>query len=268
MHEREAHPGEGSDRLSVLVSPLFGSIPLHFLVKDDLHSCPYLPGEQAQEETFASNALHPELYHDFMDHGFRRSGKFFYRPCCPSCRSCRPLRVSSSGFRPGKSLRRVWKRNQDLDVRICSPRFTVEKFRIYQDYLARQHGAVQPGSMRDFQSSLYSSAVATVEFEYRLGGRLVAVSVADISSRSLSSVYVYYDVNFSDRSLGTFSAVREILFCRERLIPHYYLGFFVAGCPSMSYKGRFKPHEILTPSLRWVAVTGPERGDPSRSGPD
>ncbi len=37
-----------------------------------------------------SGDLPPELYHDFMDIGFRRSGKYFYRPVCAECNECRP----------------------------------------------------------------------------------------------------------------------------------------------------------------------------------
>src|SRR5690606_6779272 len=99
---------------------------------------------------------------------------------------------------------------------------------------------------------LYISPVQTLEFEYRLRGRLIAVSIADICSRSLSSVYAYYDPEFSRRSLGTFSAMLEINFCQGHSIPFHYLGFFVALCPSMNYKAHFRPCEILSTAGEWV----------------
>ncbi len=236
---------------SYMTSPLFGELTLDFLVKSDPHQCPYLPLQEAQEEIFRTGELHPELYHDFMDHGFRRSGEYFYRPACPDCRECSPIRIPCAEFKPTKSQRRIRNKNQDVEVSTSLPTFTEGKFRMYTDYLARQHGSALDCSRKEFRASLYSSPVHTLEFEYRLNGRLIAVSIADISSRSLSSVYVYYDVDFSGRSLGTFSAVQEIFFCQRRHIPYYYLGFLVPDCPSMKYKARFRPHEILRGNLTW-----------------
>ncbi len=251
MNDEENRRPRSKHQHSFLISPLFGVLPLDFLVTSDLHACPYLPLQEAQEEIFRTAELHPELYHDFMDNGFRRSGQYFYRPVCPDCHECSPIRIPSADFKLTKSQRRIRNKNQDVEVSISIPTFTEEKFRMYADYLARQHSSSTDCSSEEFRTSLYSSPVHTLEFEYRLNGRLVAVSIADISSRSLSSVYVYYDVDFSSRSLGTFSAVQEILFCQRRHIPYYYLGFLVADCPSMKYKARFRPHEILDANLTW-----------------
>jgi leucyl-tRNA---protein transferase len=251
MKDAESCSPRNEFRKSVLISPEFGVLSLDFLVKSDLHQCPYLPLQQAREEIFRTAELHPELYHDFMDNGFRRSGDYFYRPVCPDCHECRSIRIPSADFRLTKSQRRIRNKNQDVEVKICAPTFTEEKFRMYADYLARQHDSSPDCSKEEFRASLYSSPVHTVEFEYRLNGRLAAVSIADISSRSLSSVYVYYDVDFSSRSLGTWSAVQEILFCRKSGIPYYYMGFLVTDCASMNYKARFGPHEILKTNFTW-----------------
>jgi leucyl-tRNA---protein transferase len=46
---------------------------------------------------------------------------------------------------------------------------------------------------------------------------------------------------------------------RQRGIPNVYLGYRVLGCPSMRYKGTFRPHELLLgrpgpeEEPRWVA---------------
>ena len=77
----------------------------------------------------------------------------------------------------------------------------------------------------------------TLEFEYRLADRLVAVSIADVCSRSLSSVYAYYDPEFSERGLGTFSALWEILSCRRKGIPYYYIGFCIRDLPVNELQG-------------------------------
>ncbi|MEJ2717847.1 MAG: arginyltransferase [Deltaproteobacteria bacterium] len=250
-------------------SRLYGAIPLDFLVKGESHPCPYLPGREACEEAFKVEQFPPELYHDFMDSGFRRSGLIIYRPACRACTECRPLRVAASRFAPSKSQRRVLRKNEDIEVAVALPRFTRDKFRMYSDYVATQHVSFHDDTAENMKRFLYSSPVLTLEFEYRLRARLVAVGIADLSSPSLSSVYAFYDPDLSARSLGTLSALREIAFCRSRSVPYYYLGFLVAGSPSMNYKARFRPHEILSPEGEWVSTGGlePRTRDSAESAP-
>ena len=239
---------------SQVESPVFGTIPLDFLIIGDTHPCPYLPEKPATEQVFAAFEFSPELYHDFMDYGFRRSGNLFYRPICKECQECRAIRIGIKDFLPSKSQRRILRKNKDLTVTVGPLQFTEEKFRIFCDYLKFQHNTDQDDSPENFRNHLYVSPILTLEFEYRMGKRIVAVSIADICSRSFSSVYAYYDPEFSERSLGTFSAIWEILFCRARGIPYYYMGFYIQDCPSMRYKARFRPYEILSPECIWKAV--------------
>jgi arginine-tRNA-protein transferase len=251
MRGKDDHSSHGSKSEHTLISPLFGELSLDFLVRSAPHPCPYLPTREAQEDVFRTSELHPELYHDFMDYGFRRSGDYFYRPVCPNCRECHPVRVPTQDFVLTKSQRRVRNKNRDISITVGRPVLTEEKYSMYTDYLARQHRPSSHTSRTELAATLYASPVHTLEFEYRLNGRLVAASIADVSSRSLSSVYVYYDLSLSSRSLGTYTALREILFCQNRGIPYYYLGFLVPDCPSMSYKARFRPYETLGSDLSW-----------------
>jgi arginine-tRNA-protein transferase len=34
-------------------------------------------------------------------------------------------------------------------------------------------------------------------------------------------------------------------------LPHVYLGYHVAGCRSLEYKGRFRPNEVLGEDGEW-----------------
>jgi len=141
-----------------------------------------------------------------MNQGFRRSGMYFYRPVCADCSECRPIRINADEFRLSRSRRRVLRQNQDVNVRIGPPKFTKEKFKIYSDYLTTQHGCGPELSASNLKRFLYTSPVHTLELEYWLRRHLLAVGIVDICSRSLSSVYVFYDPDFCSRSLGTFSA--------------------------------------------------------------
>ena len=90
------------------------------------------------------------------------------------------------------------------------------------------------------------------KFRYLLGQRLIGVGLADGLVSGLSSVYMYFDPDFSRRSLGTFSVLWEIDYARREDYPYYYLGYFIASSRKMAYKGRFRPTEILVGDDRWV----------------
>jgi leucyl-tRNA---protein transferase len=215
------------------------------------HPCPYLPGRESTSRAFYIHRLSPDLYQAFMDAGFRRSGKLIYQPACAGCRACQPIRVLTARFAASKSQRRCWRRNQDLTISIGSPDPTEEKFALYQRYVAHWHRS-DDVSRESFESFLYESPVHTLEFSYRdLHGRLLAVGICDLSSRSLSSVYFFFDPAEAKRGLGTYGALWEIYWARAQHLPHYYLGYYVGSCGSMSYKANYRPHEILCGDGIW-----------------
>jgi arginine-tRNA-protein transferase len=215
--------------------------------------CPYLPTQLARYRAFAAESVPPALYHELMNRRFRRSGDYFYEPACRSCQSCVPIRVPVHAFVPSRSQRRVARRNQDLMIEVHAPAYSEEKYRLYSRYAEQWHGKQQVDE-EDFQRFLVDSPVDSVEFQYRDGnGRLLAVGVCDVCLASVSSVYFYFDPAESQRSLGTYGALVEIGWALEQDIPHYYLGYWVDGSPSMAYKARFRPHELLRDGA-WLPV--------------
>jgi len=193
-----------------------------------------------------------ETYHDFMNAGFRRSGRIIYQPVCRNCRACLPIRVPVARFAPSKSQRRCRARNQDLIIRVSSPELTDEKWELYRVYLAARHQGEMSDDRQSLERFLYESPVRTVEFTYRdRGGRLLAVGICDLCPQSLSSVYFYYDPAESRRGLGNFGALSEIAFAAAGNIPYWYIGFWVRGCSTMEYKSSFRPNEILHPDGLW-----------------
>jgi arginyl-tRNA--protein-N-Asp/Glu arginylyltransferase len=228
--------------------PLKRELPLY-----PEETCSYLSSRMSRYRAFHADSLSPELYHHLMDAGFRRSGDVFYQPACRGCRECVPLRVPVATFQPGKSQRRVWRQNTDLQLAVAQSTPTEEKLSLYERYMSEWHGSSSV-SASGFVEFLYVSPVSTLEFCYRDGdGRLLAVGLCDVSPQSLSSVYFYFDPREARRSLGTLGALVEIEFARKREIPYYYLGYWVSGCDAMKYKANFGPHQILHPDGVWRA---------------
>jgi arginine-tRNA-protein transferase len=108
-------------------------------------------------------------------------------------------------------------------------------------------------NVESFENFLYDSPLPTQDFCYRLGERLVGVSTVDRCPGGFSSVYMYFDPDEGKRSLGTYSVLREVEYSKTQGLPYYYLGYYVAGSKTMSYKARFRPNEILVQAGRWAA---------------
>lgn len=231
--------------------------PTGFDFIDDLpvtepEPCPYLPDQRARYRAFLlDDGFPPFAYHRLMDSAFRRSGDYCYQPVCDDCQACVPLRVPVSGFIPSASQKRVQQRNRDLITHVSLTGYSDEKFELYRRYVQRWHGKADVDKT-EFRRFLVDSPVDTIEFQYRdRDGRLVAVGVCDVCALSLSSVYFYFDPDEHRRSLGTLGALVEIAWAAGRGIPHYYLGYWVAGSRTMDYKSKFGPHELLT-AAGWV----------------
>jgi len=222
---------------------------------DDPRSCPYLPGRVILLDYLRFSHLAPEAYQRLMDHGFRRSGRLVYRPCCPSCRECRALRVPVAAFQPSRSQRRTLRRNADLRVVSGPPKFEPRKIDLYNRYLREMHDGAMSGTPDELRWFLYDSPTDTLEMCYWLGERLVGVGIVDRTPTALSSVYFFFDPAERRRSLGTFSALREIEECRRQGLPYWYAGYYIRDCAKMNYKANFRPFELLAPDGTWSGMS-------------
>lgn len=213
--------------------------------------CPYLPGRLSTSRAIVASSVDANIYHRFMDAGFRRSGLMLYQPICEGCRECRQIRVPVATFQPSKSQRRTLRKNADVQVEVGPPAPTREKFEIYQRYQLQWHRHESPSSWEEFAEFLYEYPSDTLEFVYRINDQIVAAGLCDVCPHSLSSVYFYFDPVWSSRSLGTHSALVEIDWAAAHGIPHYYLGYLIRGCDTMSYKANFRPYELLGTDGLW-----------------
>jgi arginine-tRNA-protein transferase len=222
------------------------------LAESEEHPCSYFPERASRFRAFQAHNVSAEEYQAYMDAGFRRSGRIIYQPICTGCRRCVPLRVDAAKFEMTKSQRRVLRKNNDIQVRVAAPQVTAEKWRLYERYQREWHDGQQAGDPIAFINFLYQSPVETAEFEYRdNAGKLLGCGICDVSRKSVSSVYFYFDPAESKRSLGTFSALYEILWAHEMKIPYWYAGYWIEGCGRMEYKSRFRPCEVLSTDGVW-----------------
>lgn len=222
------------------------------------HACSYLPGREA-----ATVFLDPDypkdrrLYTLLSHNGFRRSGQHIYRPCCPTCDACTPVRVRVADFHPRRRQRRAWQKNRNLRVESCGPNFRQEHFELYQRYLVSRHrgGGMDDPSPQQYMDFLTSAWCETDFWEFCLGKKLLAVAVLDRLDDGLSAVYTFFDPDYAQRSLGVFTVLWSMQEARRQGFNWLYLGYWIPSSPKMRYKYEYQPQEHFRHG-RWVA---PER---------
>jgi arginine-tRNA-protein transferase len=207
-------------------------------------ACSYLPDKILVYEYFFADCVSAHELEYFLGRGWRKFGHYFFRPACPDCRACTPLRVSVDKFQPSRSQKRVLRVGKDVRVSFGPIHYSAELFDLHQVHSQERFG--EEGSFENFAANLHSPPCPALLARYELDGQLVAAGYLDHSAEAFSSVYFVFDPRFSALSLGILGALREIEHARNLDLKYYYLGYMVPGCAKMIYKGRFYPHELYS----------------------
>ena len=225
-----------------------------FLTTD--YQCSYLSGQMARNLVADPTVTDNLLYTQLAALGFRRSGDNIYRPHCNNCVACRSLRIPVAQFEAHRGQRRIWARNQDLQVRVLPAAFYREHFDLFARYITLRHagGGMDPATPNSYWSFIASEWCRTELCEFWLHQDLIAVAVIDKLENGLSAVYTFFDPAQESRSLGTLAILWQIAEAQRLGLDWVYLGYWVEGCAKMSYKSRFNPHQIFIPE-RWGWVT-------------
>lgn len=214
--------------------------------QDQPHACSYLEGRRARNIYPDPNKpINKTVYSQLIAHGFRRSGDHIYRPFCPDCEACIPVRINLNEFKPNRSQRRCLQHNRDIQIKVKPAEFNHAHFELYCRYLAGRHpgGGMDNPSAESYVNFLTSSWSDTAFIEFWLKHRLVAVAVTDFIIDGASAFYTFFDPNMSKRGLGTFAILQQIELARNYGLSWLYLGYWIEESPKMRYKTNFSALE-------------------------
>ncbi len=226
---------------------------LEFFHSTEPQPCAYLPGRVERRAVTGLSGPNSQRRLDLLNRaGFRRGHGVAYRPACPGCSACVPVRVAAAEFAPSRSLRRAAARNADLRARERPPHATLEQYGVFASYQRLRHG----GDMAEMSFGEYRSLVEDTEVDTRVvefrdgGGRLAAAAITDWLADGLSGVYNFFSVDRARASPGAYAVLWHVARARALGLPYVYLGYWVAGSRKMAWKARFRPLEALSGG-RW-----------------
>ncbi|HZW86230.1 MAG TPA: arginyltransferase [Gallionella sp.] len=220
---------------------------LHFYLTAP-YSCSYLPGQAARSQVaMPALMIDAPVYSELVQHGFRRSGTYIYRPQCDACQACVPLRVLTKSFQENRSQRRAWAQHANLDATLHPLQDSAEYYQLYQRYQRVRHkdGAMDSDDHASYQNFLLQSHVDSLLVEFRENGLLRMVSIIDLLSDGISSVYTFYDPDLPRASLGIYNVLWQIRLCRKLDLEFVYLGYWIKNSRKMAYKTKYQPAQGL-----------------------
>ena len=212
--------------------------------------CPYLPDRTEQLVFTHLGAGSADRMHGVLAQaGFLRSHNIAYRPDCPACNACVPVRVRATAFSPSRSQKRIRSLNRETTSIVCAAEASQEQFDLFVRYQQSRHGDGSMAKMdfADYQAMVEDTPIKTFIVEHRdADGRLIACALSDVLADGLSMVYSFFDPAFSSQSLGTFMILDHMARAPALGLDYVYLGYWIENCEKMAYKDRFEPLESLS----------------------
>lgn len=212
--------------------------------------CSYLEDERSLFKYYQVDNCSNLLYQNLLERGWRRFGRFFFTPICRQCEKCISIRTLVEDFTPNKTMRRVLKKNSDIELLIQRPTVTLEHLSLYDKYhkfMNQKKSWEYNGISLQLYFEMFVEGYEEFgyEFLYFHEEKLVGVALVDVLEDSISAVYFFYDPEYRDRSLGNFSILKQMEAAKRLDIRYFYPGYWIEDHYSMGYKSKFRPFEIL-----------------------
>jgi len=218
-------------------------------VADD-KPCPYLKNKKSKTKYFWIDNCTTSKYDALLQRGYRRFGKLFFNPICENCNECLSVRINAKAFKFSRSFKRVLKKNKDVKIVFKRPTLTPSHLNLHQKYHTfmnshRGWNTDDTSVSGYFRSFVEGFMEYGYEFLYILDGKIIGVALVDVLPSGISAIYCFYDPDYKKRSIGTFSILNHINFCKRNGLNFVYLGYWVKENTSLKYKENFKPFEVL-----------------------
>lgn len=219
-------------------------------------TCSYLDDKEQTTHYKIIHECTASHVQELIERGYRRFGKMYFRPVCESCDECKSIKIDVENYSFSKSEKRVLKKAKDLEAYIQTPEITREHLKLFERYhlhMKDKKGWKYEATSPDHYYNSFVSGHENYGYEilYYQEKKLIGVDLIDILEDGISSIYFYYDPDYSHYSLGKLSLLKQIEHAKETGKKWIYLGYYVKECDSLNYKANYTPYVTLQgrPSL-------------------
>lgn len=214
--------------------------------------CPYLDGQVEQKIFTRLLGNGPSDYlltSQLTPFGFRRSQSIIYRPACPTCMACVPVRIKANEFTLTRNLKRIHAKNRDLTTKVISTSEAEPLFELFSAYQNARHNQGDMAQMQlpDFTAMMHEgSENSALLCLHDKAGITVGAMLMDKLAGGTSAVYSFFDPELDKRSLGSELIIRLVEETKNQRLEFVYLGYWIKQSRKMAYKARFPALQCLT----------------------
>jgi arginine-tRNA-protein transferase len=186
----------------------------------------------------------------FIQRGYRRFGNAYFRPICDGCDECKSIKIDVENFNFSSSQRRVMRKASSFKSYMQTPTLTQTHLDLYKKYHLHMRDKKdwdyhEVDAQRYYESFVEGHGDFGYEILYFDDEKLIGVDLIDILEDGISSIYFYYDIDYTKYSLGKLSLLQQIRIAKTLKKKWIYLGYYVKECPSLAYKSEYKPYLTL-----------------------
>ncbi|MBN2544411.1 MAG: hypothetical protein JXB50_01355 [Spirochaetes bacterium] len=164
------------------------------------------------------------------------------------------IRLNLNYFCFKKTQKRILSKIEKENFRtiIKKAEITHEKEIIYNKFKRNFKGFVLFSLYNFLYDNPKNPVFNTYEIDVYDNDRLIAFSFFDAGRQSIASLIAVYDPSYKKYSLGTYTILKEIEFCKDNNINYYYPGYILNNNQIFDYKLRIGPCEYLDEDYNWL----------------
>ncbi|MBK8430973.1 MAG: arginine-tRNA-protein transferase [Chloroflexi bacterium] len=208
-------------------------------------------------EYFHAAVVSPAQMDRLWEQGWRHFGDYFFRYNQTVMEGQHQhivaLRTDLHHATFSKSQRRTWRRNGDLEVRLRPAQIDAEKEALF-DLHKERFEENKPSTIHTFlgdQPSAVPCPCLEVAVYRPSDNRLVAASFLDVGQTAVSSIYAFFDPAESQRRLGIYTMLLEMVWAKRQGKRWYYSGYTTVASSRYDYKKQFNALQYNDFSGRW-----------------
>ena len=155
------------------------------------------------------------------------------------------IRLNLSKHKYRKNQRKLMRKNTErFQVKYAPFLLTKEKEQLYWRYKKNFKGYLAGSLEESLLDGEEFNVYKTHEVQIFDGDKLIGLSFFDLGQNSASSIMGIYDPEYHNYSLGYYTMLMEMEYCREVGMEYYYPGYVVPGYDRFDYKVRIGDVEV------------------------